>query len=538
MGLAFAAACFLLSRHERISLRLPVKPIAAALALLAGAGYAKLTGAHLPILRSLAMAWLVTIGVIIGRRAISLRGLALAAMLIMLATPEAIIGVSFQMSFSAVLGLIACYAAVQHNMSRLHESHSRVATHVVALAYTSLLAGGASMPFAAYQFQQIQPYWIPTNLIAVPLTAFWIMPLGLDALALMPFGLSSLALVPMGWGISVILWLTSRITAWPEAMLRIPPMPGPAILLIAAGLILGFRAFAAANVARLPQNNAQNTSGGAVAFGERAVLPRETITIAAGYLDTQETGFALDIIAISRSIPFTMQDLRASDEITLGTFTVKPELSATRYNFPNLCTQNRTDAREGLTTAYLPGGPVQLVLRLGATQSNYNDTIFSAGTNQVLAGLVDTANGLWTFSALAGLAQRQPRNGTALTAPVLEAGFDWMPGDLDRLRLTISREIDDPDEVSATPYTLSQAKLTLAHEYLNNIILKFATQVPDASYIQSPLRETLYSSDANISWQFGARLALNGDYTFNDRQANYLRAANEHIITLGVTWTP
>jgi competence protein ComEC len=183
------------------------------------------------------MASLVTLGVIIGRRAISLRGLGLAAMLIMLVTPEAIIGVSFQMSFSAVLALIAGYAAAQHSMSRLHESQSRVAAHVVALAYTSLLAGGASMPFAAYQFQQIQPYWIPANLVAVPLTAFWIMPLGLGALALMPFGLAGLALIPMGWGISVILWLTSRIAAWPEAMLRIPPMPGLAILLVAAGLI-------------------------------------------------------------------------------------------------------------------------------------------------------------------------------------------------------------------------------------------------------------------------------------------------------------
>lgn len=318
---------------------------------------------------------------------------------------------------------------------------------------------------------------------------------------------------------------------------------GSALFSVVPGLlvtdsILGFGAFATANIARLPQNNAQNTSGGAVAFGERAVLPRETITLAAGYLDTQETGFALDTIAISRPIPFTMQDIHASDEITLGMFTVKPELSATRYNFPSLSTQNRTDTREGLTTSYLPGGPVQFVLRLGATQSNYNEAISSAGTNQALAGLVDTANGLWTFSALAGVAQRQPRNGTALTAPVLEAGLDWMPGDLDRLRLTIAHEIDDPDEVSATPYTLTQAKLTLAHEYLNNIILKFAAQAADASYIQSPLRETLYSSDANISWQFGARLALNGDYTFNDRQANYLRAANEHIITLGVTWTP
>ena len=34
------------------------------------------------------------------------------------------------------------------------------------------------------------------------------------------------------------------------------------------------------------------------------------------------------------------------------------------------------------------------------------------------------------------------------------------------------------------------------------------------------------------------RLALNAAYEFNDRQANFLRAANEHVVTIGATWTP
>ena len=240
MGVFFTTTRFLLTRHESLALRLPVKPLAAAAALLGGAAYAVLTGAHLPILRSLAMASLVTFGVIMGRRAISLRGLAIAAMLIMLATPEAVLGVSFQMSFSAVLALIAGFAAVQHAMARLHAAGSRarrLALHAAALAYTSLLAGGASMPFAAYQFQQIQPYWIPANLLAVPLTALWILPLGLLALALMPLGLQALALLPMARGIAIILWITARIASWPAAMLRIQPVPSLAILLIAAGLV-------------------------------------------------------------------------------------------------------------------------------------------------------------------------------------------------------------------------------------------------------------------------------------------------------------
>jgi competence protein ComEC len=231
MGLAFGAVRFGLTRFERVTLSLPVKPVAAVAALLAGGLYAALTGAHLPIMRSLAMAALVTLGVLYGRQAISLRGLGLAAMILMLSAPEDVVGVSFQMSFSAVLALIAGFAAV-----RAGKFHG-LGGHVAGLAYTSLLAGGASMPFAAYQFQQIQPYWIPANLLAVPLTALWIMPCGLLALAFMPFGAAALALVPMGWGIAVMVWMTARIAAWPSAILRIPPMPDAAILLMAAGLI-------------------------------------------------------------------------------------------------------------------------------------------------------------------------------------------------------------------------------------------------------------------------------------------------------------
>jgi competence protein ComEC len=177
--------------------------------------------------------------VIAGRRAISLRGLALAAMAIMLFSPEAVVGTSFQMSFSAVAALVSGYAAARAWFGRLHEGTSpaaRTAAHLAGLFYTSLLAGAASMPFAAYQFQQIQPYWILANLIAVPLTALWIMPTGLLSLALMPLGCASLTLVPMGWGIKIIVWTTEQISAWPDAMLRVTPMPATAILLYAAGL--------------------------------------------------------------------------------------------------------------------------------------------------------------------------------------------------------------------------------------------------------------------------------------------------------------
>ncbi|WBO60198.1 competence protein ComEC family protein [Acidocella sp. MX-AZ03] len=239
MGIVFVLARWGLSRSAWMALHWPGKPIAAVLALAGGAGYAVLTGAHLPILRSLAMASLVTLGVLLGRRAVSLRGLALAAMILLLATPEAILSASFQMSFSAVAALIAGYEAVHPIWRRFHAGRSMLGAglmHVAELAFTSLLAGGASMPFSAYQFQQIEPYWIPANLVAVPLTALWIMPWGLAGLALLKLHLAWLAFKPMGWGIAIIVWMTAHIATWPDALLKVAPMPGAAILLIAAGL--------------------------------------------------------------------------------------------------------------------------------------------------------------------------------------------------------------------------------------------------------------------------------------------------------------
>jgi hypothetical protein len=301
--------------------------------------------------------------------------------------------------------------------------------------------------------------------------------------------------------------------------------------------ILGFGAYAAASGSLYPQDAAQNTSGTLLAMGERAVLPRETVTLSAGYVRAEETGFALDTLAITNPIRFSVLGLRASDEISTGVFMLKPQFDITAFRIPEYTMENHTDTREALTTTSNPGGPINLVLRLQGTQSAYQEPIFNANTNQALAGLVDTADGLWTFRALAGVAQRLPRVGTALIAPVLEARLDWMPTGLDRLRLTLMREIDDPDEIGVAPYTLSEESMSLTHEYSTDVFFDFLEQFSNAAYLHSINQENLFTSDANVSWQLNTALTLNGDYTFNDRQANYLHAANEHIVTLGLTWS-
>lgn len=238
MGLVMGGTRLALALSERAALHWPTKAIAAGVALAVGGMYLLLTGAHLPIMRSFAMASLVTLGLVMGRRALSLRGLALAAAVLMVIVPHEVVGVSFGMSFSAVLALIAGYEALRPVLMRLHGRGwtRRFASHVVALPLTSLLAGTASAPFGAYHFGHFQLYFIVANVLAVPLTAFWVMPLGLLALALMPLGLEAVALVPMGWGIQGILWIGRSVSAWPAATLPVPHITAWGLCVFSLGL--------------------------------------------------------------------------------------------------------------------------------------------------------------------------------------------------------------------------------------------------------------------------------------------------------------
>ncbi len=302
--------------------------------------------------------------------------------------------------------------------------------------------------------------------------------------------------------------------------------------------IIGLGAYAAANSTQYPEDEAQDLHGDVVALGERMVLPQETITIAAGWLAARESVFALDATGAVRPPSYTVRDARASDEISFGLFGLTPDISASWLSLPSFPAEDRTDIAEGVTGAVRPGGPVQFVLRLRALQSQDRDPALSAATSQALLGLLDTASGLWAVSALAGVAQRRPRLGEQISAPVLEWRLDWLPFPRDRVRATLAREIDDPDEIAATPYILNEAKIALEHRLPEGGLLTLSSDVQGAAYLSSPRRATLVQEAARLDWPVNPALAFDAAYNFNDRQANFSRAANEHVVTLGVTWTP
>jgi len=206
----------------------PIKKWAAVAAAAGAFVYLNLVGASIPAERAFLMVLVVLLAVLLDRRALSLRLVAWAAAVILLIAPESLMTASFQMSFAAVTALITAYEAWQRLRPRHREPRGvgrRVVGYFLGVAATSVIAILATAPFAAFHFQSLALYGLPANLVAVPLTAFWIMPWAVLSVLLMPVGLEGVALVPMGWGIDLLLATAATVAAWPSAALQVPPMP-------------------------------------------------------------------------------------------------------------------------------------------------------------------------------------------------------------------------------------------------------------------------------------------------------------------------
>jgi competence protein ComEC len=237
-GIVFFAVRALLALFGPVALRFPIKKWAALAALFATLGYTLLAGQSAPTERSFLMAAIVLLGVMLDRTALSMRLIAWAAAVLLLFNPEYLLGVSFQLSFAATFALIAVYESLRGRLAPMRDGLGwwrRAALYLGGVLLTSAVAGLATAPFVVFHFGRFALYGLAANMIAVPLTGFWIMPWGLLAFALMPFGLESLALVPMGWGVEGVLWTARTVAAWPGAVALVPAMPAYSLLVMTTG---------------------------------------------------------------------------------------------------------------------------------------------------------------------------------------------------------------------------------------------------------------------------------------------------------------
>ncbi len=235
-GLLFVGLRAALALIPPIALCYPIKKWAALAAIAGAFCYTLLAGATVPTQRAFLMIGLVLLGVLFNRRGVSMRLVAWAAAAVLLIQPESLLGASFQLSFAAVIALVAAYeTTVLRRKKKQTGSRWRILAYPGGVVLTSLIAGIATTPFAIFHFNRFAVYGLAANLVAVPVTALWIMPWAVVAFLLMPFGLEGLALVPMGWGISVVSWVAEVVASWPGAVALLPAMPLWGLALVTLG---------------------------------------------------------------------------------------------------------------------------------------------------------------------------------------------------------------------------------------------------------------------------------------------------------------
>lgn len=235
---AYLLAIKLLALWPWLALRVRLPLVAAGIAALAGVVYTLLTGAEVPTVRSCVGALLVLVALALGREPLSLRMVAVGAIFVLLLWPESLIGPSFQMSFAAVVAIVALHgAAPVRAFLRPREEGwlPWAARRLAMLLLTGIVIEVALMPIVLFHFHRAGLYGAVANVVAIPLVTFVSMPLIALALLLDMAGAGAPAWWLAGRSLDLLLEIAHFTAAQPGAVKLMPQMSGFTFALFVAG---------------------------------------------------------------------------------------------------------------------------------------------------------------------------------------------------------------------------------------------------------------------------------------------------------------
>lgn len=231
-GLFFVVFRNLFAISETLTLKYNTKKISAFLTILPTTFYLLITGMQISAQRAYIMVILVLVAIMIERKYRGLIAIAFAAAVILSVEPEAILKPGFQMSFSAVLALVASY---QINANKLFKI--KIMKYFVSIMISSVIASLATVPYTIYNFNYFSISGIITNLVAIPIVTLIIIPLGIIYVLLIPLGIEWIIAPFIERPIDSILYITNAIASLQYLVIPIRTFPTSSIIIITLGLL-------------------------------------------------------------------------------------------------------------------------------------------------------------------------------------------------------------------------------------------------------------------------------------------------------------
>ncbi len=241
-GVVFYFVRLLLACSMRVALSWPIKKIAAVAAIFAIIAYMWIVGLSPATVRSVIMTSIVLFAILVEREAINLRLVAVAVLVILVLQPESVLDIGFQLSFSAVVGLVVFFQWTQSWWQ--HAAwNSNIAMKIIRVfamtLVTTMVATLTTAPLTLVHFQKIPLLSMLSNVLATPLVTFLIMP-G-TVLSYLFSGHEWLLQWPihmMGWGSMGLIRISDYVTSLPMAVWTVQAPHFVVILFLLLGLYI------------------------------------------------------------------------------------------------------------------------------------------------------------------------------------------------------------------------------------------------------------------------------------------------------------
>lgn len=222
MALTLAAASSVTGRNS---------PVAIAVSLLVVWAYAVLSGLDPPVVRAAIMGSLFLGQGLLGRGLRGLTPLLLAAAAMVVVNPSLLSGLSFQLSFTAMAGVVlgmpiiaALTAAVSAPLSASGSWIANWSQYALSLLIASVIVSTtttlATLPLVAWHFSEIPLMSIPATVLAMPAMPAALLGAMATALAGLLTASLAVALGTLAW--APLAWLTWVANAMPPLLLSAP----------------------------------------------------------------------------------------------------------------------------------------------------------------------------------------------------------------------------------------------------------------------------------------------------------------------------